>query len=62
MSATLDPRPHAYRPDLAAVSLRGKVEAARYVEGEPRQVARASAAVAAATGLRGSPRERAAVR
>ena len=43
MSATLDPRLHAYRPDLAAVSLRGKVEAARYVEGELRQVALASA-------------------
>lgn len=38
-----DPRLHAYRPDLAAASLRGVVDAARYVEGEVRQVARASA-------------------
>ncbi len=34
-----DPRIHAYRPDLAAESLRGLVEAPRYVEGEKRQVA-----------------------
>jgi cell wall-associated NlpC family hydrolase len=31
--ATLDPRLNAYRPDLAAASLRGKVEATRFVEG-----------------------------
>jgi cell wall-associated NlpC family hydrolase len=31
---TLDPRLHAVRPDLAAASLRGKVEAARFAEGE----------------------------
>lgn len=43
MPATLDPRLHAYRPDLAATSLRGRVEAARYVEGELRQVVCASA-------------------
>jgi cell wall-associated NlpC family hydrolase len=30
----LDPRVHAYRTDLAAAELRGKVEAARFVEGE----------------------------
>ena len=35
----LDPRRHPYRDDLAAESLRGKVAAARYVKGEPRQVA-----------------------
>ena len=29
----LDPRLNAYRPDLAAVELRGKVDAARFVEG-----------------------------
>jgi cell wall-associated NlpC family hydrolase len=29
----LDPRLNAYRPDLAAAELRGKVEAARFVEG-----------------------------
>jgi cell wall-associated NlpC family hydrolase len=33
-----DPRRNAYRRDLAAESLRGLVEAERYVEGEPRQV------------------------
>jgi cell wall-associated NlpC family hydrolase len=33
-----DPRRHAYREDLAAESLRGLVDAPRYVEGEPRQV------------------------
>jgi cell wall-associated NlpC family hydrolase len=34
-----DPRRHAYRAGLAAESLRGKVEASRYVEGSPRQIA-----------------------
>ena len=29
----LDPRTNPYRPDLAAVHLRGQVEAARFVEG-----------------------------
>jgi cell wall-associated NlpC family hydrolase len=33
-----DPRRHAYRASLAAESLRGRVEAPRYVEGERRQV------------------------
>ena len=28
----LDPRLHAYRPDLAAAGLRGRVEAARFAE------------------------------
>lgn len=36
---TLDPRRHAFREDLAAESLRGLVEAGRYVPGERRQVA-----------------------
>jgi cell wall-associated NlpC family hydrolase len=35
----LDPRRHPWRDDLAAESLRGRVAAARYVKGEPRQVA-----------------------
>jgi len=35
----LDPRLNAYRPDLAAVSLEGRVEAARFVTGRPAQVA-----------------------
>ncbi|MGH6735672.1 MAG: NlpC/P60 family protein [Methyloceanibacter sp.] len=35
----LDPRRHAYRPDLAAEALRGIIKAERYAEGEPRQVA-----------------------
>ena len=42
VAAIPDPRLHAYRPDLAAASLRGRVEAARYIEGELRQVARAA--------------------
>lgn len=37
---TLDPRLHAARPDLADARLRGRVEAARFVEGQPRRVAR----------------------
>lgn len=36
----LDPRLNAYRADLAAASLKGRVEAARFVEGRPAQVAR----------------------
>lgn len=39
MSATLDPRLHAHRPDLADSRLRGRVEAARFVEGTPAHVA-----------------------
>ena len=39
-SATpLDPRLHAFRPDLADVRLRGRVEAERFVEGTRRVVA-----------------------
>ena len=33
-----DPRRHAYRESLAAESLRGRVEAPRYIEGVRRQV------------------------
>jgi cell wall-associated NlpC family hydrolase len=33
-----DPRRHAYRDDLAAEPLRGRVAARRFVKGEPRQV------------------------
>lgn len=36
----LDPRRHAARPDLAALSLRGQVTAPRYVAGTIRQIAR----------------------
>jgi cell wall-associated NlpC family hydrolase len=36
--SVLDPRTHAYRADLAAETLRGQVGAARYVEGELKQV------------------------
>ena len=39
--AKLDPRRHAYREDLAAASLRDRVTAPRYVEGERRQVSQA---------------------
>jgi cell wall-associated NlpC family hydrolase len=34
----LDPRLHAYRPDLADIRLQGSVEAGRFVQGEPMQV------------------------
>lgn len=39
----LDPRLTAARPDLADLALRGRVEAARFVAGEPRRVAVPSA-------------------
>ena len=39
----LDPRLHAFRPDLADIRLKGKVEAARFVEGTARRVIAASA-------------------
>jgi cell wall-associated NlpC family hydrolase len=45
MSAPLDPRIHAYRDDLAAVSLRGRVEARRFVVGTVRQVSAGIAAL-----------------
>lgn len=38
MSNRLDPRRHAFRDDLADVRLKGRVEAARFVEGAARQV------------------------
>lgn len=41
----LDPRLHAFRPDLADVRLEGLVEAARFVEGERRQVVAATAPI-----------------
>ncbi len=41
----LDPRLNAYREDLAAESLRGKVEAPRYVPGVKKQVIRAAVAL-----------------
>jgi cell wall-associated NlpC family hydrolase len=49
----LDPRRHAYRDDIAAEGLRGRISALRYVTGELRQV------VHAATGLwtRPTPRQ-----
>lgn len=37
-SAGLDPRLHPFRPDLAAVALKDRVRAPRYVEGRERQV------------------------
>lgn len=46
----LDPRRHAFRDDIAALSLKDQVKAARYVQGELRQV------VAAAAPLRYLPR------
>jgi len=46
---SLDPRRNAYRADLAAEALRGKVEAPRYAAGELRQV------VHSATPLRAAP-------
>ncbi|MFA5899896.1 MAG: NlpC/P60 family protein [Hyphomicrobium sp.] len=41
-ASRLDPRRHAFRPDLAAESLYGKVSAPNYVEGFPAQVVRAA--------------------
>jgi cell wall-associated NlpC family hydrolase len=41
----LDPRRHVYRDDMAAASLRDKVQAQRYVQGELRQVVGAVAPV-----------------
>lgn len=41
----LDPRRNAYREDIAAVALKDKVQAQRYVQGELRQVVAASAPV-----------------
>lgn len=37
---SLDPRRHAFRADLAAQSLKGRVDAPRYVAGTPAQIAR----------------------
>jgi cell wall-associated NlpC family hydrolase len=42
-SAAFDPRVTPVRSDLAAASLRGKVEAARFAEGTPRRIVAASA-------------------
>lgn len=43
--AGLDPRRNAFRSDLAAASLAGKVDAPQFIEGERRQVMRASVPV-----------------
>lgn len=40
-----DKRLHAYRPDLAEASLRGRIDAARFVEGHDMQVGRAVASL-----------------
>jgi hypothetical protein len=50
LAPKLDPRRHAYRDDIAAVALKDKVKASRYVQGELRQV------VAGAAPLRYVPR------
>lgn len=41
----LDPRRHAYREDIADERLKGRVEAPRFLAGEPRRVSRASIAL-----------------
>ena len=46
----LDPRLHAYRPDLADVRLEGQVSAARFVEGRPHTI------VAGLVDVRSAPR------
>ncbi|SHG95367.1 SH3 domain-containing protein [Kaistia soli DSM 19436] len=46
----LDPRSHAFRPDLADARLQGRVEAQRFVEGTLRRI------TAASTPIRGAPR------
>lgn len=43
--ANLDKRLNLYRPDLADVALRGRIEAARFVEGRPMQVGRSVASL-----------------
>ena len=43
--ADLDPRLNAYRPDLAAESLKGRVAAERFTAGRPAQVVRGVAAL-----------------
>jgi cell wall-associated NlpC family hydrolase len=45
MTSTLDPRLNAYRADLADERLEGRVTSARFVAGEPRQVAQPVTAV-----------------
>lgn len=47
MTDTLDPRLHAYRPDLADARLEGRVPAERFVEGERRRVIASSASLKA---------------
>jgi cell wall-associated NlpC family hydrolase len=42
---TLDPRLHAFRPDLADIRLKGRVESARFVEGVSRRVVVAAAPI-----------------
>lgn len=42
---TLDPRTHAYRTDLAAAALEGRVQAERYTEGSPARLIRGRAAL-----------------
>ncbi len=42
MGGTIDPRRHAFRPDLAAKTLEGVVKAERYAAGEPAIVVRAA--------------------
>ena len=44
-NARLDRRRHAYREDLAAEVLRGRIAAERYVAGVPRQITRAAVAL-----------------
>lgn len=48
--ATLDPRLNPYRADLAAESLRGRIEAPRYIAGNPAQVVRGTADLRRAPG------------
>jgi cell wall-associated NlpC family hydrolase len=45
MTEPLDPRLHAFRPDLADARLKGKVAAARFVEGKPRRIVAPSAPI-----------------
>lgn len=51
MPENLDPRLHAYRPDVAAAALRGRVQAARFEVGSRRQV------IAGVVPLRAAPRD-----
>ncbi len=54
MAETLDPRRHAFRPDLAAETLRGRVAAPKFAAGDVRQVIHSAAPLRNDPDARGS--------